>query len=264
MKKYILFWYFLTVICKLLYSSKQFGSSSLESKKEHKNNGVNNCVLKCKDEHMRAMGSEWTADFAFPLLGLVNTNSSIEIAQIKAQEICYENDNLEKCLKRCPKSDERKLLLLGLKPWEDVCRNLKQLKLHFTCWRKNIESLAVSCRSENSILISRLRDFSTNRSLPFVKIICSSFNNLSNCSLLDYQKYCGNGTTKLLKKFYQTSKYAVNEMLKVKFTTLPEECENDMDKEWLRNFEQNSCTKKLSFQFLSFLSITFCILLYIS
>lgn len=55
MKKYFLFWFYFYTIYKLSYSSKQFDSSYFDTKKEQKNDIVNNCVLKCKDEHMKAV-----------------------------------------------------------------------------------------------------------------------------------------------------------------------------------------------------------------
>uniref|UniRef100_A0A0N4Z4Z8 DUF19 domain-containing protein n=1 Tax=Parastrongyloides trichosuri TaxID=131310 RepID=A0A0N4Z4Z8_PARTI len=210
------------------------------------------------------MGNEWTADFAFPLIALVHVNSSIEIAYIKAQEICFENDNLKNCLNKCPNSDERKLLITGLKPWEDICRNLKQLKPHFTCWRLNLETLAISCHVENSKLRSNLRSFSTNRSIALVKNVCLSFDELSSCSLKDYKKYCGNATSKLLQKFYETSKYAVNEMLKFKFTILPEECENDKDRERMLSLEQNLSIKYIVFNYSLLFLLIFSFLYYFS
>uniref|UniRef100_A0A0K0EGI6 Chondroitin proteoglycan 4 domain-containing protein n=1 Tax=Strongyloides stercoralis TaxID=6248 RepID=A0A0K0EGI6_STRER len=262
MKNYFLFWFYFFTIYKFLYSSKQFDNSYFNSKKEQKNDAVNNCVLKCKDEHMKAMGNEWASDFTFPLINLVSKNASLEIAYLKAQEICHENKNMKKCLDKCTKSDEKKLLLLGLKPWEDVCRNLKQLKPHFSCWKKNINFFKASCYNENLNLTIQLGNFSKNKSTPFVKVICSSFDKLSDCSLLEYKKYCGSTTTNLLKKFYQISKYAVNDMLKIKFTTLPEECENENDRKILESLELNFSIKKVKIQFLSFFITIFCLLLF--
>lgn len=170
---------------------------------------------------------------------------------------------MKKCLNKCTKSDEKKLLLLGLKPWEDVCRNLKQLKPHFACWRGNINFFKISCQNENKNLTMHLGDFSKNKSTSFIKIICLSFDKLSNCSLFEYKKYCGNSTTNLLKKFYQTSKYAVNDMLKVKFTTIPEECENEDDRKFIESLEENCSINRLKFEFLSYIIMIFFILIFL-
>lgn len=84
------------------------------------------------------MDSEWSMDFAFPLLSLLRANGSEEAAYNKATQICLyvsdllnnfskfsHNKMLGNCINRCNASAERDIMKIGLEPWDKICENLK-------------------------------------------------------------------------------------------------------------------------------------------
>uniref|UniRef100_A0A1I7SDX6 CPG4 domain-containing protein n=2 Tax=Bursaphelenchus xylophilus TaxID=6326 RepID=A0A1I7SDX6_BURXY len=186
--------------------------------------GIPLCLLKCKDDHMMKMDSEWSMDFAFPLLSLLRSNGSEEAAYHRANEICYHNNMLGNCISSCEESLEKKILRLGLKPWDDICHSLRTLRTQFGCWKFHIESLSLSCYMESQRLRISMRKLAEGGAFEEVGAVCGEMTILSKCVLEEYGKACGKVTTKLLAKLFRSSHEVIREMLGIKWSRLPSPC----------------------------------------
>ncbi|CAD5212494.1 unnamed protein product [Bursaphelenchus okinawaensis] len=186
--------------------------------------GIPFCLLKCKDDHMMKMDGEWSMDFAFPLLSLLQSNGSEDAAYHKANEICYHNKMLGRCISNCAESLEKKILKLGLKPWDDICLNLRTLKTQFGCWKFHIESLSLSCYLESQQLRISMRKLAEDGLFEDVGTVCAEMTVLSKCVLEEYGRVCGKVTTKLLATLFRSSHDVVRDMLSIKWKKLPAQC----------------------------------------
>ncbi|OZC10096.1 hypothetical protein X798_02947 [Onchocerca flexuosa] len=133
---------------------------------------VPQCVLKCKDAHMQQMEKEWSINFAFPLLSLLKATRNETAAYNRAIEICRSNDLLIRCLARCNKTNERKIMELGLSPWQEICSNIRVLRAQFPCWRLNINNLTSNCRRESYELREGIKFLAVNESLAVLQRVC--------------------------------------------------------------------------------------------
>ncbi|KAI6184389.1 Protein fantom [Aphelenchoides bicaudatus] len=163
------------------------------------------CLLKCKDEHMMKMDSEWSMDFAFPLLSLLRTNGSEEAAYLKATQICFHNEMLGVCIDKCNASDEREIMQIGLEPWNKICSNLRTLRTQFSCWKFHIETLTLACFVESHRLRMSLRQLTFSNNLANVNSVCQQMQILASCTVDEYGKQCGVVTTKLLASLFDSA-----------------------------------------------------------
>ncbi|KAE9551575.1 hypothetical protein FO519_005219 [Halicephalobus sp. NKZ332] len=191
--------------------------------------GFNGCLLRCKDEHMMKMDNEWSMDFAFPLVSLLRTNGSVEVAKEKARSICEDNELLDSCFRSCSMSLERKILRLGLQPWRHLCRKLELLMTQFDCWKSNIDTLTLGCYLESHKIRESMEAFTHNQSLMVVESICRDMNILSICSIEEFSKYCGDVSKILLIQLFQSSRDTVIEMLKIRWPVLPYTCNQKIE-----------------------------------
>ncbi|KAL3994092.1 hypothetical protein ACH3XW_20325 [Acanthocheilonema viteae] len=191
---------------------------------------VPHCVLKCKDAHMQQMEKEWSLNFAFPLLSLLKATDNETAAYNRAIEICRSNDLLIECLAGCNKTNERKILELGLLPWREICLNLHVLRAQFSCWRLNINSLTSNCRKQSHELRERIKFLAMNKSPSAVQKICLSMNKFADCSVRNYGYLCGKDSESFIDQLFWINRNAIYDMLMIKWPTLPPSCNIDFSK----------------------------------
>ncbi|VDM11580.1 unnamed protein product [Wuchereria bancrofti] len=103
------------------------------------------------------------------------------------------NDLLINCLAGCNKTNERKIIELGLLPWREICLNLpgKMLQAQFPCWRQNIDNLTSNCRKQSYELRERIKFLTVNESPSVLQRICLSLDKFADCSVRNYGHLCG-------------------------------------------------------------------------
>ncbi|KAH7718094.1 Sr protein [Aphelenchoides avenae] len=170
------------------------------------------------------MDSEWSMDFAFPLLALLRDNGNERAAYQRALEICHSNNMLDMCLEKCNNTTEKRILRMGLEPWRDICVNLKTLRTQFTCWKDHIDTLILGCHLESHRLRERMELLTRNDSLVVLEKVCRDMNVLAVCSISEYSKQCGSTTKALMLQLFRSSKNSVLRMLQVRWEKLPETC----------------------------------------
>uniref|UniRef100_A0AAF5PWZ8 Uncharacterized protein n=1 Tax=Wuchereria bancrofti TaxID=6293 RepID=A0AAF5PWZ8_WUCBA len=191
---------------------------------------VPHCVLKCKDAHMQQMEKEWSLNFAFPLLSLLKATGNETAAYNRAVEICRSNDLLINCLAGCNKTNERKIIELGLLPWREICLNLPVLQAQFPCWRQNIDNLTSNCRKQSYELRERIKFLTVNESPSVLQRICLSLDKFADCSVRNYGHLCGQSSENFIDRLLWISRSAIYDMLTVKWPILPPSCNIDFSK----------------------------------
>ncbi|CAG9539486.1 unnamed protein product [Cercopithifilaria johnstoni] len=191
---------------------------------------VPHCVLKCKDAHMQQMENEWSLNFAFPLLSLLKATGNETVAHNRAIEICRSNDLLNKCLSGCDKTNERKILELGLLPWREICFNLHVLQGQFPCWRLNIDNLTSNCSKQSHELRERIKFLAINESPTALQKACLSLDKFANCSVRSYGYLCGKSSESFIDRLFWISRNAIYDMLMIKWSVLPTSCNIDFSR----------------------------------
>ncbi|KAI6178905.1 Protein fantom [Aphelenchoides besseyi] len=181
---------------------------------------VPQCLLRCKDEHMTKMDSEWSMDFAFPILSLLRSNGSEEAAYERAVQICFQNERLENCVKPCNTSVEKEIVQIGLQPWSEICSNLRTLRTQFKCWKYHIETLLLACYLESHKLRQSLQQLSQSNTIESVNLVCANMNILGKCTIEEYGRSCGT----LLVQLFDSANDAMVRMLNKKWLELPTAC----------------------------------------
>uniref|UniRef100_A0A1I7ZUA7 CPG4 domain-containing protein n=1 Tax=Steinernema glaseri TaxID=37863 RepID=A0A1I7ZUA7_9BILA len=190
---------------------------------------VPTCVLRCKDEHMLKsanmhLESEWSQDFAFPLVSLLKSNGSVSAATQRLVDICSSNMQFSACLKRCPESIERNIIATGLQPWIDLCQHIDSLRNELPCWKKYIRELANTCELETFEVRKSMEILSRNASLAAVAHICRFMEELSYCTVREYSKRCGESTQKIVVNLFTSARSTFTKMLTMKWKELPDAC----------------------------------------
>uniref|UniRef100_A0A7E4VWF3 Uncharacterized protein n=1 Tax=Panagrellus redivivus TaxID=6233 RepID=A0A7E4VWF3_PANRE len=170
------------------------------------------------------MDSEWSMDFAFPLLSLLRTNGSVEAAKNKARSICYDNERLDGCLMACDDSSMKKIMRIGLQPWTQLCSRIDDLISQFDCWKTNVDVLSLGCHLESHHLRQSMETFTHNHSTVILEQVCRNMNVMSICNIEEHNKFCGHTAKMLLVRLFRTSRKSFQEMLKLKWKELPEAC----------------------------------------
>ncbi|TMS33081.1 hypothetical protein L596_000857 [Steinernema carpocapsae] len=193
------------------------------------NSQVPLCVLRCKDEHMLKsanmhLESEWSQDFAFPLVSLLKSNGSVSAATQRLVDICSSNMQFSLCLGRCPESVERNIIATGLQPWIDLCKHMEILRSQLPCWKNHIRDLANTCNLESYEVRKSMEILSRNASLAAVSQICRYMEQLSLCTVREYSKRCGDDTHKIVVNLFTSARSTFTKMLSMRWTKLPEAC----------------------------------------
>ncbi|KAI6226171.1 hypothetical protein M3Y99_01316700 [Aphelenchoides fujianensis] len=163
------------------------------------------------------MNSEWSMDFAFPILSLLRSNGSEQAAYDRAAQICF-------CVDRCNTSVEKEIVQIGLKPWNEICSNLRILRTQFGCWKFHIETLLLACYLESHKLRQTLQQLSESPTIENVDVVCTKMNLLGACTVENYGRMCGKTTAKLLVQLFDAANEAMANMLSKKWTELPAAC----------------------------------------
>ncbi|CAI4221498.1 unnamed protein product [Auanema sp. JU1783] len=185
---------------------------------------VNQCVLRCKDNHMREMDNEWSTDFTLPLISLVQKTNNESAALHLFKSICNSNQLLEKCLSSCNKSQETAILLAGSKSWEYSCGHIDEVKSQFTCWRNHAEEISIACRATTVLLRNSMLQFTKNQSEIFIEHICSDYDKFSTCFTQEHGRLCGLRSEVITGRMFHGNREAIFNMLKMKWSTLPTQC----------------------------------------
>uniref|UniRef100_A0A914KMG7 Uncharacterized protein n=1 Tax=Meloidogyne incognita TaxID=6306 RepID=A0A914KMG7_MELIC len=183
------------------------------------------CLLRCKDNHMLTMDSEWSSDFVFPLAGMLRSDDSREYIIKRVKSICEQNMEMFNCLQKCPESNENEILQMGVKPWEGICNNLRVLETQIGCWKRNIEVITQECGFESQQLHHSTERLTHNVSVILVSLICEHLRHLSVCLVNKYGKYCGAVSQRIIGNLFDSSRETMSKMLRIKWeSNLPKEC----------------------------------------
>ncbi|KAM3719921.1 CD-NTase-associated protein [Dirofilaria immitis] len=191
---------------------------------------VPHCVLKCKDAHMQQMEKEWSLNFAFPLLSLLKATGNETAAHNRAIQICRSNELLIECLAKCNKTNERKIIELGLLPWKEICSNLHVLQAEFPCWRLNINNLTSNCRKQSYELRERIKYLAISESSSDLQRVCLSMDRFAECSIQNYGYHCGRSSESFIDRLFWISHNAIYDMLMIKWPVLPVSCNIDFSR----------------------------------
>ncbi|KAK0393654.1 hypothetical protein QR680_000336 [Steinernema hermaphroditum] len=190
---------------------------------------VPTCVLRCKDEHMLKsanmhLESEWSQDFAFPLVSLLKSNGSVSAATQRLVDICSSNMQFSACLRQCPESVERNIIATGLQPWIDLCQHMDDLQSELPCWKEHIRELANTCELETFEVRKSMEILSRNASISAVAQICRFMEELSYCTVREYSKRCGENTYRIVMNLFSSARSTFTKMLTMKWNDLPDTC----------------------------------------
>uniref|UniRef100_A0A914H0G0 Uncharacterized protein n=1 Tax=Globodera rostochiensis TaxID=31243 RepID=A0A914H0G0_GLORO len=175
------------------------------------------CLLKCKDNHMVQMESEWSSNFVFPLNGLLRSGASSEQMSERVKQLCRHNSELANCLQECPTSVENEIMQMGLEPWQGICLNIRDMQTQFGCWKTNIDAILLACSLESQKLRYDIESFTRNVSVKLVESICIDLSHLSNCFVGQYGQYCGRISQKLIGTLFESSRVTIVKMLRIKW-----------------------------------------------
>ncbi|PAV89566.1 hypothetical protein WR25_11054 [Diploscapter pachys] len=137
--------------------------------------------MRCKDNHMRDNDNEWSSEFTLPLLNLLRATGNETAAYLKAVEICSSNWLLTECLKKCNRSQEVQILLIGIRSWQTACDNLDDIRTQLGCWKRYGDDLNNVCRIQTFKLRQSMQEFAMNQSKENIENICSDFDKFSTC-----------------------------------------------------------------------------------
>ncbi|VDK77641.1 unnamed protein product [Litomosoides sigmodontis] len=152
------------------------------------------------------------------------------LAKKKGQIFFRSNNLLIECLAGCNKTDERKILELGLLPWREICLNINVLKSQFPCWRLNINNLTSNCHKQSYELRERIKFLAMNESPSALQRVCLSMDRFADCSTRNYGYHCGKSSESFIDRLFWISRKAIHHMLMIKWPILPSSCNTEFSK----------------------------------